>query len=346
MNYIPNNYIRQILFLATVIIIGIILFYELKTFLPAFLGAYTLYVLLRKYHLRLLTKKWNKQLSVAFLMFISFVVIMIPIFLLINMLTSKAGFAISHSGEILSTIENYIRSLEAKYDFVILNSDTFQRLTDFGTENVSKLVNATFNTVTTIVMMYFILYFMLMNCIGMEMKLRYWMPLKRENVDGIGRELNLLVYSNAIGIPLIAIAQGLVALIGYLFLGVSEPFFWFALTCIAAMLPIVGAAIVYVPLALVFFANAQSGKGIIMLLYGFLVIGLVDNVFRFWLQKKIGDVHPLITVFGVIIGINMFGFIGLIFGPILISIFVLLAKIYLNEFSASEENKIEKNSDE
>jgi predicted PurR-regulated permease PerM len=45
-----------------------------------------------------------------------------------------------------------------------------------------------------------------------------------------------------------------------------------------------------------------------------------------------GNVHPLITVFGVIIGLNIFGFIGLIFGPILISMFILLVKIYMNEF--------------
>ncbi len=69
-----------------------------------------------------------------------------------------------------------------------------------------------------------------------------------------------------------------------------------------------------------------------MLIYGFGVIGTVDNNFRFTLQKKMGNVHPLITVFGVVIGISLFGFIGLIFGPILISMFILLVKIYMNEF--------------
>jgi predicted PurR-regulated permease PerM len=74
------------------------------------------------------------------------------------------------------------------------------------------------------------------------------------------------------------------------------------------------------------------GKGIIMGLWGFILIGLVDNLFRFMLNKKLGDIHPLITVFGVIVGIKLFGFIGLIFGPLLISLFILLLKIYSNEF--------------
>ena len=54
-------------------------------------------------------------------------------------------------------------------------------------------------------------------------------------------------------------------------------------------------------------------------------------------MKKIGDVHPLITVLGVIVGLNLFGFIGLIFGPLLISYFLILVKIYVNEFSDHHE---------
>ena len=99
------------------------------------------------------------------------------------------------------------------------------------------------------------------------------------------------------------------------------------------MVPVVGATLAYVPVAILFFASGMNLRGVIMLAYGFGIISTIDSVFRFWLQKKIGDVHPLITGFGVIIGLNLFGFIGLIFGPILISIFLLLIKIYINEFS-------------
>jgi predicted PurR-regulated permease PerM len=159
-----------------------------------------------------------------------------------------------------------------------------------------------------------------------------FMPLKDNNVEFMGREFKSLVISNALGIPLVAILQGIVGLICYLLLGVNDVWFWFIFTCIASMIPFVGAALAYVPLSLVLFSQDENVKGIIMLIYGFGVIGTVDNVFRFMLQKKMGDVHPLITIFGVIIGIKLFGFIGLIFGPILISMFILLVKIYMNEF--------------
>jgi predicted PurR-regulated permease PerM len=69
------------------------------------------------------------------------------------------------------------------------------------------------------------------------------------------------------------------------------------------------------------------------------VIGLIDNVFRIVIQKKWGDVHPLITAFGVIIGIDLFGFVGLIFGPIIIAMFLLLMKIYINEFATKRSSR-------
>jgi predicted PurR-regulated permease PerM len=340
MNSISNNAIRQVLILITIILIGILLFVHLQTFIPAFLGSYTLYVLMRKYMFILQGKyKWNKNLAAAVLMLLSFLIILLPILILVNMMTSRIAFAIEHSSELMTTIEGFINKYEKKYNIDLITKDNMQKLSTLGAETLPKILGATFNTLTTIIIMYFILYFMLVDGRKMESRFYEWVPLKDENILLLRSDLNLMVTSNAIGIPLIALAQGLVGLIGYILIGVDEPVFWFVVTCIAAMLPVVGAAMAYIPLSLIFFANGDNGKGVIMLIYGFGIIGVVDNVFRFWLQKKLGDVHPMITVFGVIIGVSMFGFIGLIFGPILISLFLLMIKIYVSEFSKKVDPK-------
>jgi predicted PurR-regulated permease PerM len=62
------------------------------------------------------------------------------------------------------------------------------------------------------------------------------------------------------------------------------------------------------------------------------VVGLTDNLLRFTLLKKLEDIHPLNTVFGIIAGMNIFGFLGLIFGPILVSVTILLMQVYKDEF--------------
>ena len=94
--------------------------------------------------------------------------------------------------------------------------------------------------------------------------------------------------------------------------------------------------LIYLPSFIILLYNGNITCGVFLLFFGLIVVGSVDNLFRFWLQKKIGDTHPLITILGVIIGLKIFGFIGLIFGPILISIVLLLLNLYNREYSSSQ----------
>ncbi|MBI1343591.1 MAG: AI-2E family transporter [Terrimonas sp.] len=332
-NIIDQNRIRQFFFIIVIVLLGVLLFLELLGFLPALLGAITLYILMHNWMFHIIDKwKWKKGLAALFLMFVSMIIILLPIGLLVNMLSSKVSFAIEHSSELANAIKTVVHSIEDRFDVQLLSDQTIQKIQTGITDTVPQIVNATFNTLTTIFFMYFLLYFMLVNGRSMERTLYEYLPLKDENAVLVRKEINNMVVSNAIGIPVIALLQGIVGLIGYFIIGVDQPWFWFVVTCITAMLPVVGAALAYVPLAIIFFADNETGKGIFMLIYGFGVIGTVDNIFRFTLQKRIGNIHPLITVFGVIIGLKLFGFIGLIFGPLLISMFILLLKIYSNEF--------------
>ncbi|WOC52314.1 hypothetical protein BPO_1667 [Bergeyella porcorum] len=86
------------------------------------------------------------------------------------------------------------------------------------------------------------------------------------------------------------------------------------------------------------FAEGDTVSGAGLLLYCLIVVGLTDNVLRFTLLKKLEDIHPLNTVFGIIMGMNLFGFMGLVFGPILVSMTVLLIQIYHDEFSGDDED--------
>src|SRR5699024_1707095 len=73
--------------------------------------------------------------------------------------------------------------------------------------------------------------------------------------------------------------------------------------------------------------------------YGFIIVGSMDNIIRLYVLKRIADVHPLITLIGVIVGVPLFGFIGLIFGPLLISLFLVIVKIYKEEYGKTAKEK-------
>lgn len=347
MSYFDTDKVRQSAFIGIILALGYILFRELQVFIPAFLGAFTLYVLMQKYQVSLVQKrKWKPAAAAGILMLLSFLIILIPIMLVINLLSSKVGFAVEHSGEVMEAVKVFLKKIEQQVGMDLVSGDNIQKVGGQVAGMLPSVVGATFNTLTTLIMMYFMLFFMLTSGKKMQSIVYQLTPIEDDDMDRVNKEVNNIVVSNAVGIPLIAILQGIVGLIGYLIIGVKEPMLWFTITCITAMLPVVGAAIAYVPLAIIFFAQGDTWKGIFMVVYGFGVIGTVDNVFRFTLAKKIGDIHPLITIFGVIIGIDLFGFIGLIFGPLLISLFILLVRIYLKEFHVKWKSGAQKNISE
>jgi predicted PurR-regulated permease PerM len=331
--HVNNQQLRQLSFFFFLVFLFIFLFLQMSAFLPAFLGAITFYMLSRRWMQHMVeNRKWKKSLAAALILIISFLVVLVPIGLMVNILSGRIGYAVENSNKIVSAVTTFVQGIEQRFHVSIMSGNNADSISATAAKTLKGILSATFNSLTSVLIMYFILYFMLVGRRDLEDWLHGFIPLKEENLSLVGREMKSLVISNALGIPLVAVLQGIVGLIAYLFLGVSDVWFWFVFTCIASMLPFVGAALAYVPLSIVLFAHNETWKGVAMLIYGFVVIGTVDNLFRFILQKKMGNVHPLITVFGVIIGLNIFGFIGLIFGPILISMFILLVKIYMNEF--------------
>ena len=330
---IDNNLLKQIFFIALILFLGIVLFRELQFFLSAFLGSVTFYVLMRERMFFLVERKaWPPARAAWVLMVLSFFVILFPIGLLGNILYSKISYVVAHSTELIGALKMFAAQLGSKIGYNIIDPSSINKLTSYLAQLLPKIIGVTVNTLSLVVSMYFILYFILVNGRSMEQSLYEYIPLKDTNVVLLGSEVRNIIQSSAIGIPLIALVQGVVALIGYLIIGVPEPWLWFVATTIAAMIPVVGAAVVYIPLTIMMFAQGLTGKGIALGIWSLGVVGLVDNVFRLLVNRKLGNIHPLVTIFGVLIGIQLFGFIGLIFGPLLIALFILLLRIYSSEF--------------
>lgn len=334
MNRIPKLLIQQIMLLLLIFGLGWVLFLTLHPFLPALLGAYTLFVLLRPL-MQYLTvhKKWNRALAAGLLIVATIAVLGVPLHFLVQLVQAKVIVALQHSPDIRHQIEALVHRLEQEYGITFLTPDTLKNIANWGINQARSLLSATLEGLTTTVLAGFILFYMLVNGSQINAFFFRWLPFKKNNIADFKGQLNRLVFSNAVGIPCMGILQGLAGLPAYWLIGVSDIWLWFAVTCISGMLPIVGVMLAYVPMAIILFASDLPSQGTIVLLYGFIVIGSVDNIGRMWLQKRLGDTHPLITLFGVVAGLQLFGFIGFVFGPILISLFFLLIRIYSREFS-------------
>ena len=129
-----------------------------------------------------------------------------------------------------------------------------------------------------------------------------------------------------------AIIQGGVAMIGYLLFGAPNILMLGFLTCFATIIPMVGTALVWFPVAAYLAISGDWFNAIGLFGYGAIVVSQSDNLIRFILQKKMADTHPLITIFGVVIGLPIFGFMGVIFGPLLLSLFFLFVDMFKKEY--------------
>ncbi len=306
-------------------------------YLSGVLGAITIYVLLKKPLAYLLSHGWNEHLAAVALMVGSFFAILVPLVGLGFMMGSKVEQAVNNSEEVVKVIKEQIAKIQ-DYTGVDMGTqiDT-GAVTSWLSDNLQGLVGGTFNTILAVTIMYFLLYFMLINTDRMKATLFEYIPIKDGNLRAIGEETSDKVKANALGIPMVALGQGVVGLVGFLIFGVQDPFFWAAVVTIGSMVPFVGSALGTVPVFLLSLSNGDTFQAWGILIYGTVAIGATDNVFRLYILKRLDDVHPLITLIGVLVGVPLFGFIGLVFGPLLVSLFLIILKIYKNEYGREEE---------
>tara|TARA_R110002073_G_scaffold72537_1_gene177084 strand:+ start:49185 stop:50195 length:1011 start_codon:yes stop_codon:yes gene_type:complete len=333
MKYISHKIINQLFLLFVVICIGGLIFSEMMPYLSGVLGAITIYVLLRKPMKKLVNKGWNPQLAALVLLALSIIGILVPVAGIVLMLGSKISKAAENSERVTNALKGQLERIENYLGYDLNSQIDTSEVSSFVSNKLQSIAGGTFEIVLAIFIMYFLLYYMLTNRRKLRESLYEYIPLDKENLKIIGSDINVMVRSNALGIPLVAIAQGVVALIGFFIFGIENPMFWFVMVTIGSMIPFVGGLLGIIPAFILTYANGDAFQAWGILLYGFIIVGSTDNIIRLFVLKKLDNVHPLITLIGVIIGVPLFGFIGLIFGPLLLSLFLVAIKIYKKEYS-------------
>lgn len=328
-----NNRLRQVILLLVIVLLALVLLNQLYIFLPGFLGAITLYILSRdSYYFLTIKKRWKKTGTAIFFILISMIVIALPVYFSIRLISSELSGFLNNPGELVNDaklVGQKIYELTGVQLMSDANILTFQKQ---AAAIIPSLLNSSAAILSNFAIMFFLLYFLLVNGREVEKFLDRFIPLKEENIDMLSLETKNMIRANAIGIPVLAIIQGIIATIGYWIFGVKDFGLWGFLTGVFSMVPIVGSAIIWGPLTIYLFAIDKTGFAIGLLAYSVILISNIDYVVRLTLLKKFMDVHPLVTVFGVIVGLGLFGFWGVIFGPLLISYFIILIRIYMNEF--------------
>ena len=319
--------------IAIIIVLGIVLFQQITPFLGGLLGALTIYILVRKQMILLTTKRKMKRSTAALLITTEAVFFfLIPISLVVWMLVDKLQNLNLDPQSIIAPIEEIAGIIKSKTGYDVLGSDT----TSFIVSALPRIGQAVMGGISSFVInlfvLVFVLYFMLIGGIKMEAYVNAILPFNATNTEHVIHEINMIVRSNAIGIPLLAVIQGGVAMIGYFIFGAPNALLLGFLTCFATVIPMVGTGLIWFPVAVYMALTGDWPNAIGLAAYGGIIVSQLDNLIRFILQKKMADTHPLITIFGVVIGLSLFGFMGVIFGPLLLSLFFLFVDMFKREY--------------
>jgi len=287
---------------------------------------------------KLVRRGWNRNLAAATLCILSFITILLPVSGVLLLLGNKIGHAVQNSERVASAFKEQIGVWESRLGFDLASQIDVGAISNWLSKNLQNIAGSTFDVFIAIGLMYFILFYLFTDRSLAKDSVGSYIPVNKTNLNVIGNQVKGMVRSNALGIPLVAVAQGIVALIGFLIFGVQDPFFWFVIVTIGSMIPFVGTLLGIIPVFILELSTGNTFTAWGILIYGLVVVGSTDNIIRLYVLKKLDNVHPLITLVGVIVGVPLFGFIGLIFGPLLISLFLVLLSIYRKEYPEKQSS--------
>ncbi len=333
MSVIPGIKIKQIILLLLIILTGVLLVWQLYILVPGILGAITLYILLqRPYRMLIRRYRFKPMLASILLILVSFTVLVLPIFMVVELLLPKLNYVFNHSGELVEGLKAMQRQVQGWLPENLRSTVNIDQAINSISARLPGFLGATANLLTNIIVAFFVLYFLLVGGDKYESMLIDWLPLQSQSIEMLSRETRNMIFSNAIGIPVLAFIQGSISIGGYWMFGVKEPMIWGIVTGMFSMVPVIGTAAIWIPLSVYLISTGAVYQGIGLLLFCTFFLSVIDNVLRFTLLKRFGNVPVLTTVFGVIVGVKLFGFMGLIFGPLLIAYFLLLLRMYKIEF--------------
>lgn len=326
-------------FVILTILLLVLSFFIFKPYLGVLFLSAVFAVIFHPLYRKLLSKFHNsKGLASITTVLIILICILIPAILLSISLFREAvdlynSIALGGADKILIQVNDALRELGSMFslgDFSsYLSIDNYARdLLSWVIGHFDSVFTVIFGSIFNFVLMLLSLYYLLMYGEKIKSSLILWSPLPDKYDRDIVTALHSSVDAVVRGRLLVSVAQGLFVGFGFFIFGVGSPVLWGFVAGIASLIPILGTAIVTIPAILYLFAGGNIGEGIGLLLWAGICVGFIDNVLSFFFFRNKISVHPLVILFSILGGVELFGPIGFLVGPIAVSAFSAFLKIY------------------
>jgi predicted PurR-regulated permease PerM len=213
------------------------------------------------------------------------------------------------------------------------------RLAELGERVVQWLGSSAFNLVgqatrlaLNLTIAFFGLFYLLLHPGDAWAGVRPYIPFSPKNADKLRQRFEDVTISTLVGTGLTAFTQGLLLGVGFWVTGLPNPVFWGVVTAVFAILPVVGSGLVWIPAAIALVLDGRYGWAVGLAGWGAVVVGGVDNVIRPLVFRRWASIHPLVTLVGAFAGVRYFGILGLLIGPLAVSYFFELIRMYREEY--------------
>jgi predicted PurR-regulated permease PerM len=293
---------------------------------------------------KFLSKAKKEPLAAILTILLALLIIMIPLYLVGNLLFNEIASLYGRykeSGIVIEKsqiVEKLPLAIQSGADVILVNIG----------EKISNLASGAFSTITGMLsnlanffLSFFLVLFSLYYFLRDSGKIRKFytsvFPISTQHESALAAKLEGAINGVVKGSFLVALAQGAVATVGFLIFGVPNAFLWGAFTVIAALVPTVGTSLALIPAVLYLLITGHMGAAIGMGIWGAAAVGTIDNFISPKLISSRMRLHPLLVLLSVLGGLKMFGIFGFLLGPILVAVFVALLDIYRTDLKPELE---------
>ena len=209
---------------------------------------------------------------------------------------------------------------------------------DFLTTQALDIGQSTFDFFVNLFVMLYLLFFLLRDKDSLNQRIRDAIPLRHDQLDALLQKFIVVIRATVKGNLLVALLQGTLGGVMFWFLGISASLLWGVLMVFLSLLPAVGAGLVWIPVAVYLLATGAVWQGVLLIAYGALVIGLVDNALRPILVGKDTKMPDYVVLISTLGGISTFGLNGFVLGPVIAAMFIAVWDIFAG---ARQEDAVE-----
>lgn len=338
---------KMVLALLIVFILTALIAYATLPYLNYIFGAFILFVIFRPlYHFLVKRAKIRKDFAAIFVIIISVFVVLIPFYFLLSTIVSEIQQLLLDRDSIIASIQaggQFLTRYLSMLDIPLgsLQTRIQERAMDVASQAVnytSALILGSIQSLSQqsigLLIMYFLLYYLFTEEDStFVQRIHAAIPFNEENTATLLSEFKRIVRTTLIASGAVALIQGGILTIVFLIFDIQGAFLWGALAAILSFLPVVGAPLIWIPAAIFELIQGAYIAGIAILAAG-LFISVTDNFLRPVIQKRVGEIHPFLSLLGIVIGVSLFGLIGIVIGPLLLSYFVLTVEMFSREYLA------------